>query len=252
VVGIGAIKWNWPRAPMLLALVLGDIAERYLFLSYSLFGWTWITRPLVIAFLVVTIAGLLWPLIRGRGRSDPSIAQPADRAIAVGFFVAGAYVLYQASAWPFRTAVFPLLTGAILVALSLASLLVGRIPRFVRRSLGEGGSGSADHDAVNVAAPEHGPPGLDDVPEVFTTASGAEWRSAVAWMTAFFAMFWLLGALVTVPLFAVLYLVAVSRQSVMAAGAYAVVSWAFIYGLFIQLLHIPLPAGALLTSLGVL
>ena len=65
-------------------------------------------------------------------------------------------------------------------------------------------------------------------------------------------MFWLLGALVTVPLFAVVYLVLVSRQSIVAAGAYAIVSWAFIYGLFIQLLHIPLPPGVLLASLGVL
>ena len=246
VVGIGAIKWNWPRAPMLLALVLGDIAERYLFLSYSLYEWTWITRPLVIAFMVVTIAGLLWPLIRGRGQAARSVAQPADRLIAIGFFVAGAYVLYQASAWPFRTAVFPLLTGVVLVALSLASAFVGRkprpsnvgrVPRLVHRSLGEGGSGPAVHD---------------DVPEVFTTASRAEWRSAVGWMAAFFVMFWLLGALVTVPLFALVYLVLVSRQSAVAAGAYAVVSWAFVYGLFIQLLHIPLPPGILLTSLGVL
>ena len=71
-------------------------------------------------------------------------------------------------------------------------------------------------------------------------------------MATFFVMFWLLGALVTVPLFAVVYLVLVSRQSVVAAGAYAIVSWAFIYGLFIRLLHIPLPSGVLLTSLGVL
>ena len=35
-VGVAAIRWDWPRAPLLLALVLGDIAERYLFLSYSL------------------------------------------------------------------------------------------------------------------------------------------------------------------------------------------------------------------------
>ena len=143
-------------------------------------------------------------------------------------------MLYQASAWPFRTAVFPLLTGAVLVSLSFASF-VGRVPRLVRRSLGEGGSGPAD---------------LDDVPEVFTTASGAEWRSAIGWMAAFFVMFWLLGALVTVPLFAVVYLAVVSRQSAVAAGTYAVVSWAFVYGLFVQLLHIPLPPGVLLTSLG--
>ena len=40
VVGVAAIRWDWPRAPLLLALVLGDIAERYLFLSYSLYEWT--------------------------------------------------------------------------------------------------------------------------------------------------------------------------------------------------------------------
>jgi hypothetical protein len=62
----------------------------------------------------------------------------------------------------------------------------------------------------------------------------------------------LLGALVTVPLFALVYLVLVSRQSAVAAGAYAVVSWAFVYGLFVQVLHIPLPAGVVLTNLGVL
>ena len=63
-VGIAAIRWDWPRAPLLLALVLGDIAERYLFLSYSLYEWTWLTRPLVLAFAAVTIAGVAWPFVR--------------------------------------------------------------------------------------------------------------------------------------------------------------------------------------------
>src|SRR6185503_17449946 len=65
-VGIAAIRWEWPRAPLLLALVLGDIAERYLFLSYSLYEWTWLTRPLVIAFAVATVAGVSWPMVRAR------------------------------------------------------------------------------------------------------------------------------------------------------------------------------------------
>ena len=63
-VGIAAIRWEWPRAPLLLALVLGPIAERYLFLSYSLYEWTWLTRPLVIAFALAIAAGIVWPLVR--------------------------------------------------------------------------------------------------------------------------------------------------------------------------------------------
>ena len=65
-------------------------------------------------------------------------------------------------------------------------------------------------------------------------------------------MFWLFGTLVTVPLFALLYLLVVSRQSAFVAGAYALVSWAFVYGLFVELLHIPLPRGVLLMSMGVM
>ena len=119
VVGIAAIKWDWPRAPLLLALVLGDIAERYLFLSYSLYEWSWLTRPLVVAFALVTVGGLAWPLIRGRRHSTRHpAASRADIPIAIGFLAAGIVVLLDARGWPFRTAVFPLATGLVLVGLS--------------------------------------------------------------------------------------------------------------------------------------
>ena len=65
-IGVAAIRWNWPRPPLLLAMVLGDTAERYLFLSYSLFGWAWLLRPLVLAFALLTVLGVFWPLLRRR------------------------------------------------------------------------------------------------------------------------------------------------------------------------------------------
>jgi hypothetical protein len=67
----------------------------------------------------------------------------------------------------------------------------------------------------------------------------------MAWMTAFFLLFWLLGALVAVPLFALLYLLAVARQSPTFAGAYAFMCWLFVYGLFDRALRVPLPRGVL-------
>ncbi len=73
--------------------------------------------------------------------------------------------------------------------------------------------------------------------DVLATASRAEWVSPISWMGAFFVMLWLLGALVTVPLFAVLYLLAASRESPVLAGGYALASWVFVYGLFDRLLH---------------
>ena len=79
-VGIAAIRWDWPRAPFLLALVLGGIAERYLFLSYSLYEWTWLRRPLVIAFAALTVLGLAWPVLRAR----LGASRAADDAPAAG------------------------------------------------------------------------------------------------------------------------------------------------------------------------
>jgi hypothetical protein len=156
----------------------------------------------------------------------------------MGFLAGGAYVLYQASAWPFRTAVFPLMTGFVLVGLSLVKL-GGQVGRAARGTVGGGVSST-----VSVEPDE-------DIPEIFMTASGAGWRYAASWMAAFFLRFWLFGALVTVPLFALAYLRVVASQSALLACSYALLSWAFVYGLFVRLLHIPLPPGLLLTRLGV-
>ena len=230
VVGVAAIRWDWPRAPLLLALVLGGIAERYLFLSYSLYEWSWLTRPLVLVFAMITVAGVVWPLVRGRRAGlDSARSSPvrADLAITLGFLVAGGWVVVQALEWPFRTSLFPVVTGSLLIGLALLKLgsSVGRVRH-----------GTQDTDQ---SAPA-------DLPEVFVTASREEWTAAVGWMAGFFLMLWMLGAIVTVPLFAVAYLLIVARRSPLLAGSYALVSWMFIYGLFDRVLHIPLPAGVVL------
>jgi hypothetical protein len=222
--GVAAIRWEWPRAPLLLGLVLGDIAERYLFLPYSLYGWSWVTRPLVVAFALITVAGVVWPLVRRR--AEPRRAEPhtsrADRAITALVLLTSIAVLWQAREWPFRTAVFPLATGALLCVLSAARLLT------VRR----GGPSAPPSDAVA---------GESDTPDVLTTSTRREWVSALAWMAAFFVMLWTVGALVTVPLFTLAYLLAASRESPVFAGVCALASWLFVYGLFDRLLRIPLP-----------
>ena len=250
VVGVAAIRWDWPRAPLLLALVLGDIAERYLFLSYSLFEWQWVSRPLVIVFAVVTVAGLVWPLIRGRRQAAEPVTHRADLPITIGVLLMSAWVLVQAADWPFRTSVFPLATGGLLLVLTLAKLLayVGRRPRAGSEVIASGPAAPAEI-ASGPAVPAEiasGPAEIEpDIPDVFTTASRADWHSAIAWMAGFFLLLWLVGALIAVPVFAVAYLLRVARQSVPMAGAYAAVSWLFIYGLFDRALRIPLPNGVL-------
>jgi hypothetical protein len=162
-----------------------------------------------------------------------------DFAITVGFLVVAVVVLLQARGWPFRAGLFPLVTSSVLLGLVLLKLLLDfATPR--RQASAVPRQGLLEDDKAAEA----------ELIDVFTTASRAEWLSALGWMAAFFVMLWLLGALVTVPLFALVYLLVVSGESLVLAASCAFVCWVFIYGLFDRLLHIPLPPGALLTSLG--
>jgi TctA family transporter len=267
-VGVVGVRWDWPRAPLLLALVLGDIAERNLFLSRSLYEWTWLTRPLVITFAVITLAGLIWPWVRARivrpvrlpasgaDRASPPLAEAfgtggrtdvavegdarspstwttwkqryaADMVITVASLAMAIGVLVEARGWPLRASLFPIAAGSLLLGLAVLHVL-----RLVLH---------------RTSAPERQQPGetrrADDpeLTDVFQTATREQWLSALGWMAAFFVALWLLGMLITVPLFAMVYLLMASRASPVLAGSYALLSWAFVYGLFDRLLRIPLP-----------
>ena len=214
VVGLIAIRWDWPRAPLLLALVLGDIAERYLFLSYSLYEWSWVTRPLVLTFAAITITGIGWTFIRRRTVAHSHHRTVADVVLAALFVIAALAALNAAWAWPFRAAVFPLGAGAVLFVFAVLKLFT----------------------------PSRSDPSPDaDAPDILSTASRRELLTAAAWMAAFFVTLRLAGALVAVPLFTLVYLLASSRESIILSGGYALALWLFVYGLFDRLLRVPLP-----------
>lgn len=69
--------------------------------------------------------------------------------------------------------------------------------------------------------------------------------SALRWAAAFFGAIWAIGLAITIPLFAFVYLRLAAGEAWPKAAAYALLTWAFIELLFVQLLHIPLPGGAI-------
>jgi TctA family transporter len=80
-VGVACIRYDWPRVPFLLAVVLGALAERYLFLSHSLFGWTWLTRPVVLVIGTAIGIAMLAPTIRrlrNRRANPPRTPDPTS------------------------------------------------------------------------------------------------------------------------------------------------------------------------------
>ena len=56
---------GWPRAPFVLGLVLGKIAENNLYISVARYDAAWLTRPVVLVLLALAIIVICYPVLRG-------------------------------------------------------------------------------------------------------------------------------------------------------------------------------------------
>ncbi len=112
----GLLGWvmkrlKWSRPPLLLGFVLGSLLERYLSISFTRYGWGWITNPVVVVFFLLTAYGLLMPAARriNAWRKRPRVAVPQsfnwraigwDGVFAVALLGAFSAALVMSGQWP--------------------------------------------------------------------------------------------------------------------------------------------------------
>jgi TctA family transporter len=60
------VRFEWPRAPLVLGFVLGKLAETYLFISMARYGYAWLTQPLVMFLIILTVVIVLYPYFQER------------------------------------------------------------------------------------------------------------------------------------------------------------------------------------------
>jgi putative tricarboxylic transport membrane protein len=63
-VGYLMLLAGWPRAPFVLGLVLGKIAENYLYISIARYEAAWVTRPVVVALFLLALGVIVYPWLR--------------------------------------------------------------------------------------------------------------------------------------------------------------------------------------------
>jgi len=63
-VGYFMVVAGWPRSPLVLGLVLGKIAENYLYISVARYDAGWLTRPVVLVLLAIAVGVILYPAIQ--------------------------------------------------------------------------------------------------------------------------------------------------------------------------------------------
>jgi Tripartite tricarboxylate transporter TctA family/Tripartite tricarboxylate transporter TctB family len=238
--GLGWImeKFQWPRPPVLLGLVLGPLAENRLFLSSDNYGIAWIWRPGVLIIFAVTLVGILYPVIK-RKREQKISQTTAAASVTEGVPKEGFHLdsrvlftvciisllglaLWQSRNFGFRAGLFPWVIGTptlVLAFFQLAKDLTGR------RKVSE------PHFETGVA--------FEVAPEV---ANRRTW-SIIGWIVGFFIAIWLLGFSFAVPLTLVLYLWLAGREKWTTIAMVTFFTWLFFYLLFERMLQVPFPDG---------
>jgi TctA family transporter len=79
ILGYFMRRYAYPRPAMILGLVLGDLMEKYLYRSMAAYGFTWLSRPAVIALFIFAGASLFFT-IRGRLKSSSVIGKAEDES----------------------------------------------------------------------------------------------------------------------------------------------------------------------------
>ena len=115
-------QFKWPRPPLVLGLVLGDSIERYMFISIERYGFSWLSRPVVVILLALAIIGVVRPFLADVRRHGGIVAlltnfqAPSFRPqqLFTLFFIAllGTMVAV-ALPWPFGAKLVPMIVGII-------------------------------------------------------------------------------------------------------------------------------------------
>lgn len=245
VLGWFMVQFKWPRPPMVLGLVLGEIAERNFFIAVSTYDYGWLLHPGVIVIFLLMVGVLAYSVVQifKRPKEQRStidlelqvvIRRPIFRSLfALFFVVVFAYVVYGAyfgygADFP-SAGLFPAVIGVPGLVFSLIAFAL-EIVTLIRES--------ATSPAVAGAIAD---------------LALARRRTIVTmgWLVGFFATIWLLGFIPAAPVLTFLYLKTSGREKWWLSVLLALVAWLFFYGLFDYAVHLPFPSGVLFDWLNI-
>jgi hypothetical protein len=248
----GLLGWvmkrlRWPRPPLMLGFVLGEVVEQYMFISYQLYEWNWLTRPVVIIMLVIAVYGIVRPIMRDRAARRRASQTPkrifafrrdnlnGDFAFNAILFVIFINTLIVSSEWGLGARLVPQVIGWF------GTLFVG-----LRIALDLFYLPAPSEDPSSEAAPEgfH----FDNVTDYGDLAQTEIYRRGAvyfAWCVGFLLIGLVIGLLPAILVFLILYLKFESRESWLVTLGVSVPLWAFCYGLFHKILHIAWPESLL-------
>jgi TctA family transporter len=244
----GLLGWamkhfRWPRPPLVLGFILGEVIERYMFISIERYGVSWMLRPVVVVMFIMAGLSLLRPLlqdVRSHGGLKKMVSQWGRPQFAVNNLFAVALLclfiamLGASLQWSFAARIIPSIvgTGAILFCtLGLINDVFGLHERQGAAAAGTDNQGSQKIH-MDIASKTAHLPGKIIVTRGFLF---------FGWMVGFAACMALIGLIPTVPVFIISFMRLEGREPWRIVIPMAAAVVLLIYVVFDQLLAIPWP-----------
>ncbi|MFM1814647.1 MAG: hypothetical protein RLZ98_1342 [Pseudomonadota bacterium] len=242
----GLIGWTmkqlkWPRPPLVLGFVLGDIIERYMFISIERYGLEWLWRPAVLVLLVLAVAGMIRPIITefiskkdGVALSILKLKPTWPDVFNVLVLCVFCYAIWEASFWNVKANIVPTIVGFIgLTAATFALLTNMARASAEERAIASGGKvGGSQSMHMDLDS------GTGHLPVKTVITRGAIFYS---YLIGFMISMATIGLIPTVPLFVILFMRIEGNEPWRLVLPQAVFMTIFIYIVFDQLLTIPWP-----------
>ncbi len=249
LISFGILGWamkhfKWPRPPLVLGFILGDVLERYMFISIERYGVSWMLRPVVVVMFAMAGLSLLRPLlqdVRNHGGVRKMVSQWGHPQLAGGnLFPAALLCLFivmisQSFEWAFAARIIPTIvgTGAILFcSLSLINDIFGLHERNGGVVVAGADEGKTQKIHMDIASK------TSHLPTKTILTRGFLF---FGWMGSFAACMAVIGLIPTVPIFITSFMRIEGREPWKIVIPMAACVVLLIYVVFDQLLAIPWP-----------
>ncbi len=247
----GTLGWvmkqlKWPRPPLILGFILGDIIERYMFISIQRYEWAWLAKPMVVVLFAMSALALLKPFYEdvkatgGLGKVLAGFGKPTFRLtdLFYVFFIALVTImLWEAVSWNFSAKLVPVIVGIGALFFAGISLLIQIFRRPELQQRVASGDEAADKMAqVRIHMD------LSSDTSKMTTAT-VLFRAGVflVWLLALMAGMYLIGLISTIPLFVIAFMYLENREPWRIIVPMAIGLTIFVFFVFNELLTIPWP-----------
>lgn len=237
----GVVGWTmkhlkWPRPPLILGFVLGGIIEDYMRISYQIYEWAWVLKPVCAVMLTLAAVSLLQPLftrvfIKKERIDFFGFSRPEFRMIdlfPLGLLMLLIWALASSFAWEEEAQGAPQVIVWITLAITATTLGLSIFKRGVL--------GYLEGSALDLTS---------DLGDLDRTNYNLRVFEFFLWLCGFLLVWWIGGILLAAALFIIGYMRIRGSESWRVTISYVLVIGCLIYFVFDQGFHIAWPESVL-------